>query len=127
MAAIVTRGIIIGVSTLLSFIIVFRQSGSLELARTAALVTLVLNQLIHVFECKSEEKSIFRIPILSNLWLVAAVFISLAVLVAVIYIPALQSLFRTVALLAEQWIIVTLLSFLPPVISSFFKRRSKEG
>lgn len=124
---IVTRGIIIGVSTLLSFIIVFRQSGSLELARTAALVTLVLNQLIHVFECKSEEKSIFRIPILSNLWLVAAVFISLAVLVAVIYIPALQSLFRTVALLAEQWIIVTLLSFLPPVISSFFKRRSKEG
>ncbi len=124
---IITRGIIIGISTLLSFIIAYKQSSSLELARTAALVTLVLSQLIHVFECKSEEKSIFKISILNNLWLVGAVFISLAVLLAVIYIPALQGLFRTVVLSTEQWITVALLSFLPPIISAFFKGKGGSG
>ncbi|NLZ52609.1 MAG: cation-translocating P-type ATPase, partial [Thermoanaerobacteraceae bacterium] len=64
---IITRGIFIGVSTLLSFMLVYRQSESLESARTAALVTLVLSQLIHVFECKSEKKNIFEIEIFSNL------------------------------------------------------------
>jgi len=123
---IVVRGIFIGVSTLLSFILVYKQSESLALARTAALVTLVLSQLIHVFECKSEKKSIFEINFLSNLWLVGAVFTSLIVLACVIYIPALQNLFKTVSLLPEHWLPVAGLSLLPPIISSFFRHSEKD-
>ncbi len=120
---IIARGIFIGVSTLLSFITVNMLSNNLDCARTGALVTLVLSQLIHVFECKSEKKSIFQIPFLNNMWLVVSVLISLGVLLAVIYLPFLQNLFNTVPLMREHWLPVAGFSILPPVISSFFIRR----
>lgn len=120
---IIVRGIFIGVFTLLSFITVNMLTNSLDCARTGALVTLVLSQLIHVFECKSEKKSIFQIPFLSNMWLVGSVLISLGVLLAVIYLPFLQNLFKTVPLMGQQWLPVAGFSILPPVISSFFIRK----
>ncbi len=119
----ITRGIFIGVSTLLSFATVMVLSQQLECARTAALVTLVLSQLIHVFECKSEWKSIFTLPFLNNLWLIGAVLISLLLLLGVVYIPALQSLFKTVPLTLEQWLPVAGYSLLAPVVSSFFQKK----
>ena len=42
-------------------------------ARTGALTTLVLSQLLHVFECKSEQKNISTVPYLNNGKLVLAV------------------------------------------------------
>lgn len=122
---IVVRGIFIGISTLLSFTTVYMMSENLEYARSAALVTLVLSQLIHVFECKSEKKSIFQIPFLDNLWLVGSVFLSLGVLLAVVYLPILQGLFNTVPLLPEQWLPVGGYSILAPIVSSFFRRKPK--
>ena len=124
---IITRGIFIGAATLLSFVLVFRKSLSLEAARTSALVTLVLSQLIHVFECKSEKKNIFEINLLSNLWLVGAVFTSLCVLACVVYVPALQNVFNTVSLLPEHWLYIAGLCLLPPVISSFFRHKPKNN
>lgn len=122
---IVVRGVLIGVTTLLSFITVNQISNSVDCARTGALVTLVLSQLIHVFECKSEKKSIFQIPFLDNMWLVVSVLISFGVLLAVIYVPFLQNLFKTVPLMGEQWLIVAATSLVVPVVSSFFIRTKK--
>ena len=121
------RGIFIGVSTLLSFVTVIRLSDNLLSARTAALVTLVLSQLILVFECKSEKKSIFEIPFLDNLWLVFSVLKSFGLLLGVVYIPVLQNLFKTVSLTMDEWMPVAGFSLLPPVISSFFISIKKRG
>jgi Ca2+-transporting ATPase len=118
---IIIRGIFIGISTLLSFVTVLRLSDNLVSARTAALVTLVLSQLIHVFECKSEKKSIFEIPIFNNLWLVFSVLTSLGQLLGVVYMPILQNLFKTVPLTLDEWMPVAGFSLLAPVVSSFFK------
>jgi len=122
---IVVRGIFIGVSSLLSFLTVYSMSGSVESARTATLVTLVLNQLIHVFECKSETKSIFEIPFLNNLWLIGAVLVSVCLLSGVVYLPFLQKLFNTVSLSADHWLPVAGFSILAPVISSLLTRLFK--
>ena len=118
---IIIRGIFIGISTLLSFVTVLRLSDNLTSARTAALVTLVLSQLIHVFECKSEKRSIFEIPIFNNLWLVFSVLTSLGQLLGVVYMPILQNLFKTVPLTLDEWMPVAGFSLLAPVVSSFFK------
>jgi len=122
---ITVRGILIGVSTLLSFLTVYSMSGSVESARTATLVTLVLSQLIHVFECKSETKTIFEIPFLNNLWLIGAVLVSVCLLAGVVYLPFLQKLFKTVSLSAEHWMPVAGFSMLVPVVSSFLARLFK--
>ena len=122
---IIVRGIFIGVSTLLSFLTVYSASGSVESARTATLVTLVLSQLIHVFECKSETKTIFEIPLFNNLWLVGAVFVSVCLLAGVVYLPFLQKLFKTVSLSADHWLPVAGFSMLAPIVSSFLTGRFK--
>lgn len=84
MGKIIFRGIFIGLSTLASFAITLNMGGTVEAARTAALITLVMSQLIHVFECKSEKKSIFRINPFSNVKLLLAVAVSVGALAAAV-------------------------------------------
>lgn len=115
------RGALIGLTTLGVFVSLLYISGDLATARTGGFVTLVVTQLIHVFECKSEKKSLFEIPVLSNIYLVLAVACSLAMLLGVVYIPELQIVFKTVSLHLDEWMIIGGLSFLGPVIASFFR------
>lgn len=113
------RGVLIGATTLAVYISLLHMHGSLEEARTAAFVTLVLTQLIHVFECKSETKSLFQVPVFNNIYLVLAVICSLAMILGVVYIPPLQVIFKTVSLDISAWMITAGLSFLVPILASF--------
>lgn len=115
------RGALIGLTTLGVFVSLLYISGDVGTARTGGFVTLVVTQLIHVFECKSEKRSLFEIPVLNNLFLVLAVACSLAMLLGVVYIPVFQAVFKTVSLGFNEWMIIGGLSLLGPVISSFFK------
>ncbi len=121
MTKIIFRGVFIGLSTLASFAVTMRTGGSLEAGRTAALITLVMSQLIHVFECKSETKSIFRINIFSNIKLVLAVLVSFGALAAAVAVPQLQTVFETVTLTSRQLLIALGFSAAIPVISGIFQ------
>ena len=114
---IVIRGILIGLSALASFATVMRMSGSVDSGRTAALITLVMSQLIHVFECKSEEHSLFGIDLFSNMKLVFSVLISFAVLAAAVAVPQLQTVFGTVDLSSQQMLTALAFSAAVPIIS----------
>lgn len=115
------RGVFIGLTTLGVFVSIMYLGSGVESARTGAFATLVLTQLIHVFECKSERKSIFEIPILNNKYLIWAVLCSLVMILGVLYIPFLQTVFSTVPLTLTEWMIIGGLSFLGPVTASFFR------
>ena len=119
---IVLRGVFIGLSTLASFTTVMRLGGSLEACRTAALITLVTSQLIHVFECRSERRSLFRMNPFGNMKLVGAVAISAAVLAAAIIIPQMQVIFSTVAPDAAQLAAALGFSIAVPLLSAIFDR-----
>ncbi len=118
---IIFRGILIGLCTLGSFVLLNSIFGSVELARTGALFTLVMSQLAHVFECKSETKNIFTVPYLNNPKLILAVLVSLAVIFAAIYIPFLQVIFVTVPLTAEQLLIALGFALFAPLVQCFLK------
>ncbi len=119
------RGMMIGVTTLTVYVSLLYYTGDIGIARTGAFVTLVLTQLIHVFECKSETRCIFQIPILNNRYLVMAVLCSLTMILSVVYIPALQNIFKTVPLGLNEWLVTGGLSFLTPVVSSLFAPRRR--
>ncbi len=121
------RGTLIGISTLAVFITVLSFTSNVESARTAAFMTLVITQLIHVFECKSEKKSIFEIPVFNNIPLVLAVLCSLVMIFGVIYMPVFQSIFKTVPLSLNEWAIIGGFSALGPVIASFFGANRKRA
>lgn len=116
MFRIVLRGILIGLCTLASFTVMLRISGSIGAARTGALLTLVMSQLFHVFECKSEKKNIFTVPYFNNPQLVLAVLFSVCVIFGAIYLPFLQMVFATVPLTGQQLLITVGLAFLAPLI-----------
>lgn len=124
------RGILIGICTLGTFTTILGMGESLCCARTGALMTLVLSQLIHVFECRSEDKTMFSVPLFSNPFLIFAVIISSAVLFASIYMPFLQSVFFTAIPKTKPFLIALCSSFSVPLLSAFvniFSRRSKKN
>jgi Ca2+-transporting ATPase len=81
-------------------------SGSMRYAQTMTFTTLMLFQLFNVFNARSDERSAFT-GLFQNHWLWAAVLLSLALHVAVIYIPFLQQAFSTVSLSAVDWLCCT--------------------
>jgi Ca2+-transporting ATPase len=122
---IVFRGIFLGLSTLAVFASMLYFTGDTELARTGAFVTLVITQLIHVFECKSERKSIFHINIFNNIYLVLAVLCSFIMILSVVYIPFLQNIFATVPLNQDDWLLIIGFSFLGPAAAGLLRTRKK--
>jgi Ca2+-transporting ATPase len=77
-------------------------SGNMRYAQTMAFTTLMLFQLFNIFNARSDEKSAFT-RLFTNNWLWAAIVFSLALHVAVVYIPFLQQAFSTVSLSAGDW------------------------
>jgi len=122
---IIIRGLLLGISTLAVFISMLYYTHNVDLSRTGAFVTLVITQLIHVFECKSESRNIFEISFFNNIYLVLAVFCSLIMILSVVYIPLLQEVFRTVPLALNDWLLIAGFSFIGPVGSSFFTRKTR--
>jgi len=123
---IIWRGVMIGLCTLGSFSTALRFGGSLTEARTCALFTLVLSQLIHVFECKSEHGTIFSVHYFSNLKLILAVLVSALMLGLTIWLPQAQSIFSTAPLSGEILWQALAFSFAVPVMTSLFTGFAKK-
>ena len=117
---ILVRGSLIGVCTLLSFMVGRYYGMDLATCRTIALCTLVMSQLLHVFECRSERHSIFEINILSNIYLLGAAIISITMICGILYIPFLRGIFNTVALNLGQWLLVIFFSGIIFLINSVY-------
>ncbi len=84
-------------------------SGDVTYARTLAFTTLVLFQLFNVFSARSDREGAWT-ALFSNRWLWAAVLLSLAMQVAVVYLPALQRAFQTTPLAAGDWLACALVA-----------------
>lgn len=88
----------------------------LQYARTATLVLLAFSQLFNVFNIHTTGRSLLKTAPFSNLVLIGAVIVSGLLQVAVVEIPILQQLFRTVALTGADWFILLGLSSLVWVV-----------
>ncbi|MFB4211066.1 cation-translocating P-type ATPase [Shouchella sp. JSM 1781072] len=118
---IISRGIMIGVVTIVAFALTYNNDPEqLILAQTVAFLTLVMAQLIHVFDCRSEY-SIYHRNLFENKYLVGAVLISVILMVAVIYVPQLQPIFHTVPLGLQEWLLVMGMAAIPTVVLGGFQ------
>jgi len=114
------RGIAIGLGTLSVFaLMLYLTYNDIKRARTCAFASLVMSQLFFVFECRSEHRSILRINLLTNPWLILAVLCSMGLLLMVIYAPFFQPIFNTVALGWIEWVIILIMSFIWTLLSFF--------
>ncbi|HUT69019.1 MAG TPA: HAD-IC family P-type ATPase, partial [Dehalococcoidales bacterium] len=81
---------------------------SIEEARTLTFCTLVTFEWFRAFNARSDERTVFKLGILRNRWLVASISVAILLQIAVIYVPFLQSAFRTTPLSISEWGIVIL-------------------
>ncbi|WP_158737648.1 calcium-translocating P-type ATPase, SERCA-type [Alteribacillus sp. YIM 98480] len=110
---IISRGFLIGCVTLLGFMTALHeQPDDLIRAQTIAFSTLVMAQLIHVFDCRTNQTIFDRNPF-ENKYLTAAVLSSIFLLLLVIYTPMLQPIFHTTPLSVMEWALVLALASIP--------------
>lgn len=84
------QGILIGVLTLVSYLIGNRDSH--EIGMTMAFITLVLLQLVHAFNIKS-SKSVFNKQVFNNKYLWLALLVGIVLQLTIIYVPFLSNIF----------------------------------
>lgn len=82
-------------------------------ARTVAFTVLVVAQLFHAFNCRSDRHSIVSLGILTNRPLVGAITASVALQGAILLIPWTRDLLDVTALDRTHWILVFGLGVLP--------------
>ncbi|NCU16223.1 calcium-translocating P-type ATPase, SERCA-type [Pallidibacillus pasinlerensis] len=123
---VISRGFLIGIATLIAFVIVYTNNpDDLAYAQTVAFSTLVLAQLIHVFDCRSEHSIFARNPF-GNTYLVWAVISSVILLLIVIYYPPLATVFHTVPIEPRDWLLIIAMASIPTFLlvgSLFIKKK----
>ncbi|WP_107727660.1 calcium-translocating P-type ATPase, SERCA-type [Desmospora activa] len=118
---ILTRGFLIGSFTLGAFWLAYSEApDDLVRAQTIAFATLVLAQLIYVFDCRSTQSIFHRNPF-TNMPLVLAVISSALLLLVVMYTPTLQPVFHTVALGFRDWALVLAAASIPTLLAGLIE------
>lgn len=99
-------GLFIAAGSLGIFWWAWQSTGDVDFARTAAMTQLVVFNFFHVFNCRSLDESIFRISPFTNRFLYYTVFAAAVAQAAVLYVPSLQTIFRTQPLPFEYYAIM---------------------
>lgn len=120
-------GAVISLGVIVNYLLALKAGDSLEQARTVAVTTMVFFQFFQAWNARSEYKSIFRISVMSNSFLFFGMIAATSAHLAVLYVPALQWVFRTTPLAIVEWVevlaaSVTIIFFVE--IDKWFRRRS---
>jgi P-type Ca2+ transporter type 2C len=92
-----------------------------EFAETMAFVTLSCSELLRAYTARSEYFPLLKIGVFTNKWMNVAVASSLALILAVIYVPFLNNVFDTLPLGLAQWEVIVPLLFVPSVAAEVTK------
>lgn len=100
-------GIVLAAGTLGMFWWAMEESGGdLDFARTIAMTQMVAFQFFHVLNCRSLDRSLFKIPFFSNRFLFFSVTAAILAHLAVLHVGFLQSIFRTQPLSVDHWMLI---------------------
>lgn len=121
--AIVFQSAAIAIGSLLAYRWGLKTYGTqnLTIPRTITFATLITAELLRAYSSRSEKHTILEIGIFSNRTLTYATIVSFVLLIAVIYLPALQPIFKTYPLGFSDWQIILLHSLLPLVVGEVYK------
>ncbi len=109
--SVIYQGVIKGLITLTAYYIGLRLYSQ-EIAITMVFATLGLIQLTHSLNVRSNTKSLFRLGLFSNLYLIGAIAIAAVLQLIVIIVPYFNGIFKVKQLNLEQWLIVAAASLM---------------
>jgi len=114
--------VIVDLALLSLFVFMLRLNFDLTYTRTLIFAATGFDSLLYAFSVRSLKSSIFTENPFKNKYLVGAVVISFFILIAAIYIPFMQQLFKTVNLGINDWIIVISLAIFKVLLIEIIKQ-----
>lgn len=125
-------GFLIGALTIAAFFYGYYEHGytpfdkqapedTVEYARTMAFMVLIVCQLFYSLALRNERKSIFKIGLFSNKYLVGAIFGGIALQLVVVGIPVIQRAFHLQMPDIRAWGIIFALGLIPLVLNEVIK------
>ncbi len=114
------EGMLIGALSLSAYLIGINYYADSAMGSTLAFTVLSLSQLFHSFNMRS-GKPLYKIGLFSNPYLAGSFVVCTFLQLATVLLAPLRSVFGTVALKGEQWVLVLVLSVLPLIILEIYK------
>jgi len=127
---ILSQGLLLAIIALGAFVwslLIWQQP--VEQARSVAFTVMVVAQLVHAFNCRSDRWSLFQVGVTTNHALIWAVAVSLAMQVAILAIPMMQRIFKVAPLPIEDWELMVLMALVPLAVVEVAKwlRRQRDA
>ncbi len=114
-------GLFIGIVAFLVFWWQMEQGVPEFQARNTTLLLMVLFENAHVFNCRSESRSVFRVPLNANWLLIILVAAAQAIHIAAAYVPGLNTVLRMEPYTFETWITVAPIALGLVVVMEIYK------
>lgn len=122
------QGTFIAAITLLAFLYcLYGMDFSLDRARTLTFTVMVLAQLFHALNHRSEERSIFVLGLWTNKPLLATVGLSALLQAGIVSWPPVHSLFKVAPFDPEHWILAIGIGMLPLIAMEVWKAIKKNA
>jgi magnesium-transporting ATPase (P-type) len=99
-------------------------------ATTICLTSIIICQIANVFVVRSPRLSIFKQGFLSNRKVVIGVFIELAIILCIVYLPPMQAVLGTQPLTLEHWLFLlpfAIILFVAEELRKLIKRRIEKA
>ena len=122
------QGTFIAVITLLTFLYcLYGMDLNLDRARTLTFTVMVLAQLFHALNNRSEDRSIFALGLWTNKPLLATVGLSALLQAGIVSWPSVQSIFKVAPFDPEHWVLAIGIGVLPLVAMEIWKVAKKHA
>lgn len=104
-----------------------KNAPELFLPRAYVFTTIIICELLNVYNCRSERHSVFQKSLLDNLYLMGAVALSFALNLLLMYVPFLANLFQIAPLAWYDWVLIVPLAFITvgaeELIKFYYRKR----
>ena len=96
-------------------------ADALSYARTMSFVVLALSQLFYSLSIRNSSKSIWRIGVFSNKYLIAAILLGAVLQFGLISVPFLARAFNLYSLSLQDWSLLLVLALIPMLVNELIK------
>jgi len=91
-------------------------------ARNMVILLMVLLENVHVFNCRSEYRSAFAVPLRANLLLIAGIVAAQGIHILSMYSPVMQDVLQIGPVTPGQWALLLCIALVVLVVMEIFKR-----
>ncbi|MBE6139718.1 MAG: HAD family hydrolase [Firmicutes bacterium] len=127
---IIVSGLTIGIIVFVVWFCLIKNTSHIRMSRGYIMALMVFIQNVHVFNCRSEKKSAFSVPLRTNKLIVAGVFFSILLQIIVMEVPFLSKFLNTVSVPLIDLVLLFPLSLIVLLVLEIYKKikyKNKSG